>query len=270
MGEADNAAMPARTIYYRIGPPINDLDIVREQHQSQVVGTPDDHEIVTCRTCYMFDESWPCAVARLVAIIDEQIEADRPVVNRMLRPVFDERIREHGTDQLPSTAEAAAEALGIPSVDLLAIRTAPQPVEPLAVLDMWHDIVGIGVAPVLRDETVWLIERGQPERQVPTVWWADEHRWTSDANKAFKFSSRAAAQEVIGLRLTPPQARYGGASARAVEHAFVNPTPAPERRQLADNLIDAVEDALQSEALPDDIHGCLQRAYDDVVEEANR
>lgn len=50
----------------------------------------------------------------------------------------------------------------------------------------------------------------------------------------------------------------------------VTPDSAPERRQLADNLIDAVEDALQSEALPDDIHGCLQRAYDDVVEEVNR
>jgi len=79
-------------------------------------------------------------------------------------------------------------------------------------------------------EFVWLIERGQPERQVPTVWWVDEHRWTSDANKAFRFSARAAAQEVIGLTLTPPQARYGGPSARAVEHVFLTDRAAEEGR----------------------------------------
>lgn len=69
--------MTATPIFYRIGPPINDLDEVRRDHQRQVVGTPDDREIVTCRTCYIFEEPWPCAVARLVAIVDEQIAADR-------------------------------------------------------------------------------------------------------------------------------------------------------------------------------------------------
>jgi hypothetical protein len=47
-------------------------------------------------------------------------------------------------------------------------------------------------------------------------------------------------------------------------------TAEPERRQLADNLIDAVEEALQAEALPANVHRRLQVAYDDVVEEANR
>jgi len=67
---------------------------------------------------------------------------------------------------------------------------------------------------------------------------------------------------------------YRPESWEAVAHRLAATPPAPaldvERRQLADNLIDAVEDALQSEALPGNVHRRLQVAYDDVVEEANR
>ncbi len=77
-------------------------------------------------------------------------------------------------------------------------------------------------------ELAWLIERGQPEGQVPTVWWADRKRWgltymddwTDDAFKAFRFASREAAEEVITAKFTPPASR-GGPSARAVEHGFI-------------------------------------------------
>ncbi len=82
----------------------------------------------------------------------------------------------------------------------------------------------------MTDETVftWLVERGQPEGQVPTVWWTGSG-WTEDANKADRFS-REAAEAVIEAKFTPPASR-GGPSARAVEHGFVPPmtdeTPAP-------------------------------------------
>ena len=64
-------------IYQRLGPPINVLDEVRSLHHRQEVGTPDDGADVICPTCYMFDREWPCAEARLLAIVDEQIIDDR-------------------------------------------------------------------------------------------------------------------------------------------------------------------------------------------------
>lgn len=52
-----------------------------------------------------------------------------------LRAVMDERIREHGTDQVPSTAETLAEDAGVPTAEYLARRQRPRPVcaEPCAV-----------------------------------------------------------------------------------------------------------------------------------------
>jgi hypothetical protein len=86
----------------------------------------------------------------------------------------------------------------------------------------WPDTTIHGWQPLTALQ-MWLIERGQPERQVPTVWWADRKRWgltymddwTDDANKAFRFESREAAEEVIAAKFTPPASR-GGPSARAV------------------------------------------------------
>ncbi len=81
-------------------------------------------------------------------------------------------------------------------------------------------------------ETVWLIERGQPEKQVPTVWWSDRKRWglayadswTQEAFKAARFESREAAEEVIAAKFTPP---IGEPSARAVEHGFIHSAASP-------------------------------------------
>lgn len=42
------------------------------------------------------------------------------------------------------------------------------------------------------------------------------------------------------------------------------------RAGLAETLLDAVEEAMNSESLPTNIHLRLQAAYDSVVEEANR
>lgn len=71
----------------------------------------------------------------------------------------------------------------------------------------------------------WLIERGQPERQVPTVWWMERRYgigdWTDDANKAIRFATREAAEAIIRRDFTPPASR-GGPSARAVEHGFMS------------------------------------------------
>lgn len=95
----------------------------------------------------------------------------------------------------------------------------------------------------------WLIERGQPEKQVPTVWWKDRKRWglthmddwTEDANEAARFATRDEAEAFIGSKFTPP---VGEPSARAVEHGFLSPVPAPtldaayrERNALVAGLI---------------------------------
>ena len=84
MPEAEAAAGPPasaervtrESLRVRFGPPISVLDEVRALHQRQDVATPDDEVQTMCRTCYIFDEGWPCAVARLVAVIDEQLAAD--------------------------------------------------------------------------------------------------------------------------------------------------------------------------------------------------
>lgn len=89
-----------------------------------------------------------------------------------------------------------------------------------------------------RDETVfaWLIERGQPERQAPTLWWAEEEDarwggWTTDAYKAVRFATKAEAEEQIRVLSRP----VGEPTMHASEHGFlppgVLPADEPEREQ---------------------------------------
>ncbi len=66
----------------------------------------------------------------------------------------------------------------------------------------------------------WLIERGQPESQVPTVWLehsgrhpASHKHWTTVAHEAAMFPSREAAEDYIREQSIQ--------SARAVEHGFM-------------------------------------------------
>lgn len=73
-------------------------------------------------------------------------------------------------------------------------------------------------------EFAWLIERGQPEGQAPTVWldtstqrpdWYGD--WTQDANQATKFPTRESAEWHIRDARIP--------SARAVEHGWFGRGP---------------------------------------------
>lgn len=70
-------------------------------------------------------------------------------------------------------------------------------------------------------EFAWLIERGQPERQVPTVWWTglkDRDAWTTNAFAARRFDSQEAAEQEIARLSGPlPRHRFG----RATEHGFI-------------------------------------------------
>lgn len=64
----------------------------------------------------------------------------------------------------------------------------------------------------------WLIERGQPEGQTPTVWLDCSAEptygaWVTDANEASKFPTREAAEAYIEERAIP--------NARAVEHGWL-------------------------------------------------
>lgn len=80
----------------------------------------------------------------------------------------------------------------------------------------------------IRPQFAWLIERGQSERQVPTVWWIlgeresepttrEGERWTQDAYEATWFSTKTAADAVIARLFTGP---LGDVSAKATEHGF--------------------------------------------------
>lgn len=78
-------------------------------------------------------------------------------------------------------------------------------------------------------ETAWLIERGQPEQQEPTVWlepmrrWGvvtSNDRWTTDAFEARRFDTREAA----GAEIESRQPFVG----RAVSHGFIQPANQPQ------------------------------------------
>ena len=76
---------------------------------------------------------------------------------------------------------------------------------------------------------VWLIERGQSMKQVPTVWWtgADSgEMWTTDAHSAQQFPSKDSAQGYIGERSGRVGHEYPFGI--AVEHGF-STTPDPDR-----------------------------------------
>lgn len=73
--------------------------------------------------------------------------------------------------------------------------------------------------------SAWLIERGQSENHVPTVWWIagpnnewrDGEKWTTDASQATKYATRRSAQSIIERLFTT----FDGASARATEHVWL-------------------------------------------------
>ncbi len=76
----------------------------------------------------------------------------------------------------------------------------------------------------------WLIERGQPEGQVPTVWLehslehlARDKHWTTNAREAAMFPSRETAEAYIREHFTSTVTSQNpvAATARAVEHGFM-------------------------------------------------
>lgn len=127
---------------------------------------------------------------------------------------------------------------------------------------VWQALLAVAQVPA-QHETAWLIERGQPEKQVPTVWWADRKRWglahmdewTEDANKAARFDTREAAEAVIGAKFTPPASR-GGPSARAVEHGWITDLPRsgdyPEEGPVPSGVQGAWNDAYIGDRNPDE------------------
>lgn len=48
-----------------------------------------------------------------------------------------------------------------------------------------------------RTASVYLIERAQPERQFPTMWWTHDLEWTEDVNKATRFDTRIEAEAML-------------------------------------------------------------------------
>jgi len=65
-------------------------------------------------------------------------------------------------------------------------------------------------------ETAWLIERGQAERQVPTVWWTGS-KWSPVAADAQTFASESDCQCTIDAMSSPIGDKFG----RASEHVFM-------------------------------------------------
>lgn len=132
------------------------------------------------------------------------------------------------------------EALGkvTPGVylDLRASLDAKPPVrDPLS--PQWEDCKVCGGDHWTKDhppetQFAWLIERGQPERQVPTVWWTGTD-WTTDAHAAEKYATRDIAERVIVARSPIPSHRPPGSLSlprfgRSVEHGFHSASPDSE------------------------------------------
>lgn len=131
-----------------------------------------------------------------------------------------------------------------------------QPLTPAGVeeFDRWAESrkgkgVSLGMLWALRlratlAASAWLIERGQPEGQTPTIWWVDDG-WTDLVSEARRYT-RAEAEAVIARKFTPPMSR-GGPSARAVQRPERWTDPEPGDRvltqdSLAEALIDITED----------------------------
>lgn len=116
-------------------------------------------------------------------------------------------------------------------------------------------------AKILRAQTmkqqggpVWLIERGQPENQSPTIWWRglQDGRgdfgilegWTTDANLAKPFPTKADAEEFIGDHEHPvsgPQSHRLWRE-RATEHLFMSGPTDPDLRAALAPFADAAAD----------------------------
>lgn len=97
----------------------------------------------------------------------------------------------------------------------------------------------------------WLIERGQPERQSPTVWWCGNQDWSEDANKAVRFESKESAEAVIASRTAyVGKAPFG----RATSHIWLAvASPLPEEPPKA--LPVAILEALRDEAVRSGVIG---------------
>lgn len=101
----------------RLGPFPNELDLVRALHTRQEVATPDDHVDVICSTCYIHDEEWPCAVARLIAILDEEIASNPSAgYDSAARPEAPETIVAHGRLYVDADLAEKFVALARPAV----------------------------------------------------------------------------------------------------------------------------------------------------------
>ena len=90
-------------------------------------------------------------------------------------------------------------------------------------------------------ETFWLVERGQSEGQVPTVWWGHSGWWDT-VNEAERYPTRQKAQQVVDEQFTPPLSR-GGPIAHVTEHSWIAPTPAEEGLDV-ERLAEAIRGAM--------------------------
>lgn len=107
--------------------------------------------------------------------------------------------------------------------DVIAVMDAQEVVK-------WTAIASALAGSALSEETTkfaWLIERGQSEGQAPTVWLDTEPTrpgwyggWTTDANEARKFASKAGAEAFMRDWHIP--------TARVTEHGFAG-SPCPRR-----------------------------------------
>lgn len=77
---------------------------------------------------------------------------------------------------------------------------------------------------------VWLIERGQQEKQYPTLWW-DGADWTRDPHKAIRYKTKQAAE--IDLDARSGIAGVHSPFGRVAEHVFVETPHAQQPRHSA-------------------------------------
>lgn len=102
----------------------------------------------------------------------------------------------------------------------------------------------------------WLIERGQPEGQVPTVWLensalhpASHKHWTTEANEAAMFPTKKDADKWIDEYLSHP---VRGPSARATEHIwFASTDDEPCSSPVSGSVSGLVDTATLPERLED-------------------
>lgn len=108
------------------------------------------------------------------------------------------------------------------AADVLALTKALEVALELIELDRKPALVD--GAETSTEGAVWLVERGQPENQYPTVWLKEvsssgqgQAKWTENAWEAIRYHSQGAARCVIIAYFAHPTRP---ATARAVEHFF--------------------------------------------------